>query len=56
MEKRREETTKILKKHWSKIDSLERKAYEENREDLFIQVKLMKKQCKEILEKFYEKE
>ena len=55
MESNREETTKLLKKHWNKIDELERKGYEQNRPDLLVQVELMKKQCKEILEKYYEK-
>ena len=50
----REETTKLLKKHWRSIDKFDKKWARTGDVNYLIQLNLLKKQCSEILEKYYE--
>ena len=49
-------TTELLKKHWESIDEFDRKYSETGDPNYLVQLKLLKKQCLEILEKYYGKQ
>ena len=50
----KEQTTELLKKHWKSIDEFDRKWAETGDMNYWTQLILLKKQCKEILKKYYE--
>ena len=52
----REQVTEVLKKHWKSIDEFDRKWAETGDLNYYNQLILLKKQCKEILEKYYDSE
>ena len=50
----RKEITEILKKHWKSIEIFDRKWAETGDVNYKNQLILLKKQCEEILERYYE--